>query len=156
MVVNWPHEIVYGCQLTVFSKRLKEERQRLGLNQTAFASLGGVSKDAQLNYENGSRRPDSTYLEAVAAHGVDILYALTGQRDVTSLSVDEGDLVRRYREAPAVVRAAAFAALVAGAMPGAHPQRHEGDGMGQHAGGEAVVPFAIDMGSAQEKRTDSD
>ncbi|WP_141723527.1 helix-turn-helix domain-containing protein [Burkholderia sp. A2] len=139
--------------MTVFSQRLKEERQRLGLNQTAFASLGGVSKDAQLNYENGSRRPDSAYLEAVAHHGVDVLYALTGQRDVTALSVDEGDLVRRYREAPAVVRAAAFAALVAGAMPGNYPHRPECDGTERHAGGNAGAPCAIDRGSVHAKRT---
>ncbi|AOK57643.1 XRE family transcriptional regulator [Burkholderia stagnalis] len=115
MVVNWPLLTVYGCQLTVFSQRLKEERQRLGMNQTVFASLGGVSKDAQLNYENGSRRPDSAYLAAVAAHGIDVLYVLTGQRNVTALSADESDLVRRYREAPEVVGAAALAALAAGA-----------------------------------------
>ncbi|VWD08644.1 phage DNA-binding protein [Burkholderia lata] len=139
--------------MTVFSKRLKEERQRLGLNQTAFASLGGVSKDAQLNYENGSRRPDSTYLEAVASHGVDVLYALTGQRNVTSLSADEGDLVRRYREAPAVVRVAAFAALVAGAMPGRFPVQHEGEGMERHAG---VVHVTIAPGSAHEPQPGRD
>lgn len=139
--------------MTVFSQRLKEERQRLGLNQTAFASLGGVSKDAQLNYENGSRRPDSTYLEAVASHGVDVLYALTGQRDVTALSVDESDLVRRYREAPTVVRVAAYAALVAGAMTGTLPQRQEDNGMARPAGDDAGAPCTIDLGSVRQKRT---
>ncbi|WP_174991622.1 helix-turn-helix domain-containing protein [Burkholderia arboris] len=139
--------------MTIFSQRLKEERQRLGLNQTAFASLGGVSKDAQLNYENGSRRPDSTYLEAVATHGVDVLYALTGQRDVTALSVDEGDLVRRYREAPTVVRAAAFAALVAGAMPGTLAQRQDSNGMERSAGDDAGAPCTIAPGALHEKRT---
>ncbi|KWC65044.1 helix-turn-helix domain-containing protein [Burkholderia ubonensis] len=138
--------------MTVFSQRLKEERQRLGMNQTAFAALGGVSKDAQLNYENGSRRPDSTYLEAVAAHGVDVLYVLTGQRNVTALSVDETDLVRRYREAPEAVRAAALAALAAGATPSRYQQNFEGATIGQQVAGDVTTPFTINMGSARKKK----
>ncbi|WP_294368236.1 helix-turn-helix transcriptional regulator [Pseudacidovorax sp.] len=63
-----------------FCSRLIEERKRLGLNQAAFGALGGVTKDSQLNYEKGTRRPDSEYLEALAMHDVDVSYVLTGHR----------------------------------------------------------------------------
>lgn len=63
-----------------FCDRLREERNRLGLNQSDFAELGGVKLNAQVNYENGSRKPDSGYLAAISNAGVDILYVLTGTR----------------------------------------------------------------------------
>jgi transcriptional regulator with XRE-family HTH domain len=66
--------------MSVFHERLKEERKRLGLNQTEFAVLGGVTVDSQGNYERGSRKPDSAYLEALATHGVDVGYLFTGLR----------------------------------------------------------------------------
>ncbi|KUZ46036.1 helix-turn-helix domain-containing protein [Burkholderia territorii] len=133
--------------MTVFPQRLKEERQRLGMNQTAFAALGGVSKDAQLNYENGSRRPDAAYLELVASHGVDVLYVLTGQRNSSDLSADEAEVLRRYREAPEVVRAAALAALAAGAAPSKYRQDFSGASIGQQVSGDVAGPFTINVGS---------
>ena len=60
--------------------RLREERDRLGLNQEGLGLLGGVRKQAQLLYEKDERKPDSDYLAAVAGAGVDVLYVLTGQR----------------------------------------------------------------------------
>lgn len=66
--------------MTDFHLRLVSERKRLDLNQADFGALGGVTKDSQLNYEKGTRRPDSAYLEAIAAHGVDVGYLLTGSR----------------------------------------------------------------------------
>lgn len=83
--------------MNYFYQRLKEERRRLGLNQENFAALGGVKKDAQVNYENGSRKPDSAYLEAVAAAGVDVLYVLTGEFSSEALTKDEKELLTGYR-----------------------------------------------------------
>ncbi|ACR32481.1 helix-turn-helix domain-containing protein [Burkholderia glumae] len=60
--------------------RLREERTRLKLSQTAFADLAGVTKATQGNYETNKRSPDTTYLAAVARNGVDIQYVVTGQR----------------------------------------------------------------------------
>ena len=81
-----------------FSRRLKEERKRLGLNQSDFAALGGVKKDAQLNYENGTRIPDSAYLSALNNAGVDIFYVLTGEIVGQLLSTDERILISAYRQ----------------------------------------------------------
>lgn len=71
---------VFGVRLSTIGERLRQERDRLGLNQTAFAEVGGVQKRAQINYEKDERYPDAGYLAAIAAAGVDVLYVLTGQR----------------------------------------------------------------------------
>lgn len=69
----------FGNQMNIF-ERLKEERNRLGFNQTDFAAIGGVQKLAQINYESGKRNPDSNYLAAIAEVGADVNYILTGRR----------------------------------------------------------------------------
>lgn len=76
-------------QLTVetfvgIGDRLKEERERLGFNQTEFAAKAGVSKNSQYNYEKGERSPDATCLAAIAENGVDILYVVTGEHKPVS------------------------------------------------------------------------
>lgn len=97
--------------------RLKAERKRLGFNQSDFATLAGVQLNAQGNYERDVRSPDATYLAAVAKAGVDVSFVVTGVPSDSELTEDEVDLVRRYRGAPDVVKAAAIAALTAGAAP---------------------------------------
>lgn len=72
-----------------FNERLKEERQRLGLTQDEFGELGGVKRNAQKNYENGSRVPDAAYLAALAEHGVDINYVITGTRAISEEGLRE-------------------------------------------------------------------
>lgn len=59
-------------------ERLRSERLRLGLSQDAFGAIGGVRKQAQIKYEKGERRPNTEYLAAIAAAGVDVDYVLTG------------------------------------------------------------------------------
>jgi len=60
--------------------RLKEVRERMGLTQTAFGALGGVSKGSQIAYERGRAQPAVTYLERLAESGVNVIYLLTGQK----------------------------------------------------------------------------
>lgn len=107
-------------------ERLKEERQRLGLNQSDFAALAGVTKNSQLNYEKGERSPAADYLAAVAEKGVDVLYVVTGERKPSpadSFTATEAELVSHFRQLPesdraAVMRmASAFAATVGIAVP---------------------------------------
>ncbi len=113
------------------SGRLLEERERLGKTQPEFGALAGVKKQAQLRYEKGERSPDAAYLAAAATHGVDVLYVLTGRREMRpmtqtmsmsgagmvaeqgggysadmTLSADERDLVLRFRAADDEGRAA--------------------------------------------------
>ncbi|MDN7492508.1 helix-turn-helix domain-containing protein [Burkholderia sp. AU45274] len=145
-----------------FASRLKEERKRLGVNQTAFAALGGITKDTQLNYESGVRRPDSAYLEAIAAHGVDVAYLLTGQRNAAALSTDEEVLLAGYRSLDAKGRAGVLGMI--GGMTQQIPttpqaaktttvhQNFEGANVGQHVTGDVTAPFSINMGGAGRKK----
>lgn len=90
-------------------KRLREVREMLGYSQEEFGALAGVKKMAQYNYERGERQPDSDYLAAIAGHGADVLYILTGKRSVTVAEVallppDERGLVDSYRRCNAAAK----------------------------------------------------
>ena len=71
--------------MSTFGQRLKDERERLGLTQVDFAALGGAKKHAQINYEADRTAPGVDYLQALAAHGVDIVYLMTGKNIVEPL-----------------------------------------------------------------------
>lgn len=60
--------------------RLREERERLGLSQSAFAALGGVALRTEQDWERGVSAVKSDFLAIAAAHGVDVLYVVTGTR----------------------------------------------------------------------------
>jgi len=73
--------IVNGCDMEKEQgKRLKEERERLGISQADFAKACGVGRTAQFNYESGKRSPDGGYLYAAGELGVDTGYLLFGVR----------------------------------------------------------------------------
>ena len=59
-------------------RRLRSERERLGISQTAMAGMTGVSRATQVNYESGKRLPDTPYLLAAGRLGVDVPFLLTG------------------------------------------------------------------------------
>lgn len=101
-------------------QRLKEERKRLGLNQTEMGSHGKVSLQAQVRYEKGERTPDAVYLSGIANAGADILYIITGKHtpvQMSSLSIEETSLVDYYRHAAAEGRKALEATGAAVAKP---------------------------------------
>lgn len=59
-------------------ERLKEERLRLGFNQTDFAALANRTKKTLIDYEKGTSSPDAKFLAAIADVGADVQYILTG------------------------------------------------------------------------------
>lgn len=65
------------------SQRLREERQNSNLSQEALAVFGGITKTTLFNYEDG-RDPASSFLQAIAQHGFDTHYILTGERTSTA------------------------------------------------------------------------
>jgi transcriptional regulator with XRE-family HTH domain len=65
-------------------ERLQEERKRLGLNQTDFGSIGGVSRRTQMNYEANGSSPDIRYWESISRIGADVQYILTGLHSVNA------------------------------------------------------------------------
>ena len=90
-----------------FFERLREIRKGMNLTQADFGALAGVTVTAQLNYEKGTRNPDTAYLERLAAHGVDVVYLLTGERiprGAAALSEAEAALIARYRSGSQALR----------------------------------------------------
>jgi transcriptional regulator with XRE-family HTH domain len=80
---TWLHHLQHcqrGKHMTGIGPRLREERARLKLSQSALGTLGGVETNAQGNYESGARSPKADYLLRIAESGVDIYYVLTGTR----------------------------------------------------------------------------
>lgn len=78
--------------------RLKEERERLGLTQEAFAQCGKVSERAQQRYESGERIPDAQYLSCIGDIGVDVQYVIMGIRSGDAkLKPEEAALLDNYR-----------------------------------------------------------
>ncbi len=61
-------------------ERLKAERERLKLSQTAFGEIGGMGKTTVISWERGSAYPNAAFLEAAAQFGVDVSYVITGMR----------------------------------------------------------------------------
>ena len=103
--------------LVSIGERLREERVRLGMSQTTFGEVGGVTKKTQMLYEGGERAPDAGYLAAAAESGVDVRYVITGQRDAPAQEVptpEEKLLMQYFRDASPAVRKAALAALLSG------------------------------------------
>jgi transcriptional regulator with XRE-family HTH domain len=73
-----------------FGSRLRETREKLGLSQQQMADLCGVGMRSQRNYEKGARSPDSEYMAALTAQGVDVSYLLTGigESDLQKINYD--------------------------------------------------------------------
>ena len=69
------------------AKRLKAERERLGLSQPQLGELVKAGKTTVINWEKGSSAPDAVQLSAIAAAGADVLYILTGTRTATHAAV---------------------------------------------------------------------
>lgn len=64
-----------------FSKRLKEERKRLGMSQEEVAKKVSVHRETWSRYENDKITPGSTILLYAAKLGFDINYVMTGMRE---------------------------------------------------------------------------
>lgn len=99
-------------------ERLREERERLGENQTDFAALAGVTRKTLFGYETAERMPPADALAAWAEIGLDVGYVVLGQRSdgATShhLPPDEELLLDAYRALTATARKALLAELLTG------------------------------------------
>ena len=123
-----------------FFERLREERKRLKLNQTQLAALAGTTKNSQLNYEKGNVCPNAVYLAAIAAAGVDVQYILTGQRSSEPvLTPEEKEALAAWRRAAPAVRAAALAALLAGADAKKPARQIVGGDVHTEPGGKTII-----------------
>lgn len=80
-----------------FFSRLRDERRRLDLTQSALGAIGGVTKETQSNYETGTRKPNSDYLEALSARGVDVGFLFTGVRSNGDVQISSDAVTHRKR-----------------------------------------------------------
>ena len=69
-----------GNIFVTIGARLREERERLGLSQQAFASIGNVTKQTQITWEKAEQFPNAAFLAAIDGAGADVLYIVTGRR----------------------------------------------------------------------------
>lgn len=107
-----------------------------------------MKKNAQSNYERGERVPDADFLARASELGLDVLYVITGQRAVGSVSADEAALLEAYRAAPEVVRRAAVAGLRSGASTGPEV-KIEGD-VGAVVRGDATFSGDFNFGGKKK------
>jgi len=80
--------------------RLREERERLGYTQPAFAELAGAKKRTLIDWEKGVSSPTAVQLARLSEAGVDALYVVTGTRAIPvedTLSPRERALLDNYR-----------------------------------------------------------
>lgn len=142
------------------AERLKEERERLGLSQSAFGQLGGVGRTTVVAWEGATAFPNAAFLEAVAEVGLDVGYVVTGARDYEpppALSSEERELLDLYRSAPVAVRHAALGALLGRSQRSPAKQVFHGP-VGQRISGGSLSGgtnnFTVNMGDqvAPKKR----
>lgn len=138
-------------QKTGLGERLKEERERLGFSQPAFAALAEASKSSQASWEKETAYPNAKALEVWARVGVDVAYVVTGKPSsgVDTLTQDEQELLKLFRAAPLAVKAAAIGALQGGST-GAKTQVMKNTGSGNVQIGQVGGSF---KGAAGNKRS---
>ena len=107
-------------QKTAIGERIREERERLGFSQPAFAALAEASKSSQISWEKETAYPNAKALATWAKLGVDVSYVLTGVRMSSEhvLASDEAELLSLFRASPLAVKAAAIGALLGGGAGG--------------------------------------
>jgi transcriptional regulator with XRE-family HTH domain len=135
-----------------FGKRLSEERKRIGLNQTEFGKIGGVTKTSQVNYESGERSPNVDYWQAIASTGADVQYILTGVRSSAVLAPDEQLLLDRYRTSPKELKDAALRVLLLGDQPQPAAKFVTHGDVGQQLDNINGGTFKIDMRKERKKK----
>lgn len=99
-------------------KRLREERERLGVSQKQFAALGGAKTRTLQDWERGLNAVQAEFLAAMSAHGVDVQYVITGNaliggKQGVALRVEEAALLENYRKSDEEGRSAARTVLAA-------------------------------------------
>ena len=77
-------------KLLEIAGRIAEERNRLGMSQNDFGRVTQTHRNTVRHYETGERKPDPLFLAALQNIGVDVLYVLTGARQVSARAVLSG------------------------------------------------------------------
>ncbi|VVE71544.1 transcriptional regulator [Pandoraea anapnoica] len=135
------------------NERLAAERERLRLTQTEMAKRLGVAFRTYCDYEAGKSQPKAGTLAAAREIGADVMYILTGEVGESALSLEEANLLARYREASDAVKAAALGALIGGAAPaGVQQTFHSGVNIGQNVTGDVTGSSTFAFGAEKKKK----
>ncbi|RYE00579.1 MAG: XRE family transcriptional regulator [Sphingobacteriales bacterium] len=102
-------------------RRLRQERDRLGLSQGELATEGEISQRTQAAWEKGEQTPTADYLARVGQAGVDVLFVVMGLHvweveggpSSAVLAPDEAELLRNFRSTDDEGRAAAILVISA-------------------------------------------
>ncbi|HCP78021.1 MAG: transcriptional regulator [Pusillimonas sp.] len=70
-------------------RRLKEERERLGLSQAQLAKLAGTSPRTQIAWEQGEQTPNALYLAIAGQEGMDVQYVVSGRKSINAEQVQD-------------------------------------------------------------------
>ncbi len=118
--------------------RLRAAREQVGMSQADFGALAGVKRNAQMNYESGARTPDAIYLAALARHGIDVSYIVTGDAQSARLTTDETLLLQAYRGLGPAEKTAALGAVVGIQQSAGGSVQNFHKPVGQVAGGNII------------------
>jgi len=104
--------------LADFGARLRQERERLGLNQSEMGALGGVNRGSQSLYETGKSPCGADYLLAIGQAGADICFIVSGGRQSTPLDAETTEFLGAWEAFGAEQRNALL--VIARSMRGAY------------------------------------
>lgn len=91
--------------LISIGERLREIRDSAGKSQTEFAEIAaaagvpGATRQSQANYEKGKQSPSALYLAALAAHGYDMHYVITGIKSGSCVASPAARYLTKQQEA---------------------------------------------------------
>jgi transcriptional regulator with XRE-family HTH domain len=103
-------------------KRLREQREALGLTQDTLAARLGKSRNTIGAWERGEQYPSAAFMAQAPEWGFDMIYLLTGRRAIEAireLTADEAALLDTYRGATDDGKALARSVLGMAQKPGA-------------------------------------
>lgn len=105
-------------EISLFAKRLKEERKKLGLTQAQAAEKCGISMRMWGDYERGKYFPRNENLIGIEKIGIDVQYVMHGRRDETAampsenaLTTEEQALLAQFRQLNGEGKTAIFSML---------------------------------------------
>lgn len=70
-------------------KRLKEERDRLGLSQQKLSEATGATTRTHIAWEKGEQSPNAAYLATMDSVGIDVGYVITGKQTINEHNLQQ-------------------------------------------------------------------
>lgn len=75
-------------QRTDIGRRLKEEREKIGLSQAELSKVTGASTRTHIAWEKGEQTPNAVYLAAMNTQSINVNYVVTGQKSLSNQDLE--------------------------------------------------------------------